>query len=246
MTTRPLPLIITILFLSFFLGGCNKHIPTWKKRALETLSPDQQYFCEVALSSEFGRKYHRVRKWAKDVNIYVEGMPSPRLERELLHILAELNDLIEPITLVRVDDKRFANIVLLFGSAEEYVNLERHARSKVKDNWGLVYVFPNLKGEIKRGSLFVDIHRARQEKAQRHLLREEFTQALGLLNDSWKYKESIFYQGWTTTTEYSDLDKMVIKMLYDKRIKPGMKFKKVLAILQAETPLGEDTEVVGE
>ena len=245
---RIIPLQLLYLFLlGTLLIACNRKIPNWKKKALGDLPPYQQYFCEIALSSEFGRKYHKVRKWTKDVTLYVEGQPSFRLESELLQILAELNELIDPIRLIRVKDKRAANIILLFGSADEYVSLERHARSRVKDNWGLVYVFPNLRGEIKRGSLFVDIYRAKQERAQRHLLREEFTQALGLLNDSWEYEESIFYQGWTTTTQYSDLDKTIIKMLYDKRIKPGMKFKKVLSILKEEDNFGKKTkEILGK
>ena len=49
---------------------------------------------------------------------------------------------------------------------------------------------------------------------KKHLLREELTQSLGFFNDSWLYPESIFYQGWTDVTEYSEMDKEIIKMLY--------------------------------
>jgi hypothetical protein len=38
---------------------------------------------------------------------------------------------------------------------------------------------------------------------------KELTQSLGLLNDSWKYPKSIFYQGWTTTTSFSKMGKEV-------------------------------------
>jgi hypothetical protein len=43
---------------------------------------------------------------------------------------------------------------------------------------------------------------------------KELTQSLGLLNESWKYPESIFYQGWTTTTSFSKIDKRLIDLLY--------------------------------
>lgn len=212
--------------------ACARYVPEWKKQVLSTLPADEKYFCEVALSSEFGRKYHRIRKWNKDISIFVTGLPSPYLEKELRIVISELNEIIPDIQLILVKDPRRANIKLLFGAAEDYVAIESHARARVKDNWGLVYVFPNWKGEIKKGSVYIDIFRAKDETAQRHLLREELTQALGLLNDSWAYQESIFYQGWTTTTHYSDLDKKIIRMLYDERIKPGMKFKKVVAVLR--------------
>jgi hypothetical protein len=53
-------------------------------------------------------------------------------------------------------------------------------------------------------------------EAQKSVLREELTQSLGLCNDSWEYPNSIFYQGWSTNTEYSDLDKEIIQMLYNE------------------------------
>jgi len=55
-----------------------------------------------------------------------------------------------------------------------------------------------------------------------HLIREELTQSLGLMNDSNKYEDSIFYQKWTDVTQYSDIDKAVIQLLYLKKIKTGM------------------------
>jgi hypothetical protein len=63
--------------------------------------------------------------------------------------------------------------------------------------------------------MYVDIIRAKEDDAQKHLLREELTQSLGLFNDSYKYDNSIFYQGWTTTTEYAPIDRELIDMLYN-------------------------------
>ena len=63
--------------------------------------------------------------------------------------------------------------------------------------------------------MYVDIYRANDQE-QKHLLREELTQSLGLFNDSYKYPESIFYQDWTTTTEYAQIDRELIDMLYNE------------------------------
>ena len=78
----------------------------------------------------------------------------------------------------------------------------------------------NVRGyfEIRttHSTMFVDLERTEDNiEFQKHILREELTQSLGLCNDSWKYEESIFYQGYSTVTEYSELDKKVIQMLYN-------------------------------
>ena len=63
--------------------------------------------------------------------------------------------------------------------------------------------------------MYVDTERCTSIDAQKHLLREELTQSLGLFNDSDKYPNSIFQQAWTETTEYSEIDIKMIHMLYN-------------------------------
>ena len=43
-----------------------------------------------------------------------------------------------------------------------------------------------------------------------------------MMNDSYKYEDSIFYQEWTDTESYAEIDKAVIRILYDPRVKLGM------------------------
>jgi hypothetical protein len=103
----------------------------------------------------------------------------------------------------------FQNLIILLisdGFANYCPNLDR---SLLTNNWGLFSV-----GSVK-GYMYVDINRA-NEVEQKHLLREELTQSLGLFNDSYKYPESIYYQGWTTTTEYAPIDIELIEMLYNE------------------------------
>ena len=69
------------------------------------------------------------------------------------------------------------------------------------------------------------------QQERSHLIREELTQSLGLMNDSDKYNDSIFYQNWTDVIEFSEIDKTVIKLLYLKTIKPDMSKEQVLKIL---------------
>ena len=51
-------------------------------------------------------------------------------------------------------------------------------------------------------------------KRQRHVIREEITQSLGLFNDTYDYPESIFYQGYSEQTSFASIDEEIIKLLY--------------------------------
>ncbi len=70
--------------------------------------------------------------------------------------------------------------------------------------------------------MYVDIFRANLIE-QRHLLREELTQSLGLARDSPEFPESIFQQSFSTkTTEYATIDRDLIRLLYHKEMKIGL------------------------
>ena len=69
--------------------------------------------------------------------------------------------------------------------------------------------------------MYVDTDRANAEE-ERHLLREELTQALGLARDSDLYANSIFQSRWTTTTEYAGIDEDVIRLLYHPQMQAGL------------------------
>ena len=78
--------------------------------------------------------------------------------------------------------------------------------------------------------MYVDIERA-DLPAQKHLLREELTQSLGLARDSSWYLESIFQSEWTTTNSYSDIDKELIRLLYHPRMRQGLDAERVDGVL---------------
>jgi hypothetical protein len=172
-----------------------------------------EYFDEIVMYSEFSDSRRKSPfRWTTDMNIYIEGEKPEYLISELYQILMELNDLIDPIQIRVVDQKQDANYNIFLGSKTEFA--DRYSsidKNKLERNWGYFEVCPNS------GVMYVDLERTSYNyEAQKHLLREELTQSLGLLNDSWKYPESIFYQGWTTTTEFSEMDMRLIDLIYNK------------------------------
>lgn len=172
----------------------------------------QDYFDEICRGSEFGGG-SSVSKWRSDVKIFVTGDKREYLMDELRSIVSELNEYVDPINIKIVNSRSDANYTILFGSAEEYVRIEPIAKDYVGGNWGLFVV--NGGNTINNGTMYVDIFRTESITAQKHLLREELTQSLGFKKDSYTHPESMFYQEWSETTEYSPIDIEIIKMLYN-------------------------------
>jgi hypothetical protein len=171
-----------------------------------------EYFDEIVMYSEFSdSRRHEPYRWSTDMKIFVDGEKPDYLIAELNQIVMELNDLIDPIQINIVYRKQDANYFIFFGSKVQFA--DRYSlidESKLERNWGYFEIYPG------GGVMYVDLDRTSGNLfAQKHLLREELTQSLGLLNDSWKYPESIFYQGWTTTTEFSEMDIKLIDLLYN-------------------------------
>lgn len=195
---------------------------------------DIGYFHEVVLGSELGNTNKRIRKWTRDVNIFVTGESVSYLNAELHNIVNELNELIDTIDITIVDSANDANFIIYFGDGATYAKFEPNAASYIEDNWGIFWVYWNKRNEIYKGSMLVDIAQTRKVSAsiaaQKHLLREELTQSLGMMNDSYQHKDSIFYQKFTYTTRYSALDEFIIKLLYNSTIKAGMNGAQVTEI----------------
>ena len=171
----------------------------------------QEYFEEICLKDESGNTFDEPFKWKQDIKIYVSGYQPEYMTDELENIVDELNGLIDPINLSFVTDKSKANMFVFLGSDGSFKsNYPMIDESDLEGSWGYFEIHP------KKAYLMVDmVSTSGDEEKQKSILREELTQSLGFCNDSWKYSNSVFYQGPSSVTEYSDLDKEIIQMLYN-------------------------------
>lgn len=187
-----------------FTSETNKVLPPHSSEAWS-------YYKEICLKDEYGNTNQRFR-WKRDVKIYVHGICDQYMLDELDRIVKDLNDIINPIQIKVVKNSREANTFIFLGSANGFKQAyPKIDASLLKHNWGYFEVYPSS-GSV----MFVDMIRTGDSKtAQKSILREELTQSLGLFNDSWKYPNSIFYQGGNDVTEYSNLDREIIDILYN-------------------------------
>ena len=190
----------------------------------EYTQAELDYFLEVVMNIEFGDTgMQRIHKWTGDLDIEVHGEPNPTDLAELDLIVAELNELQSAVTLSVVPEN--GNVQLYFSGAEAFRAVEPNYRN---GNSGFFWTYWRA-GAIVRANVFV--LKTQADVYRRHLLREELTQSMGLMNDSNVYEDSIFHARWTDTTAFSAIDRTIIGMLYREDIEVNMGAEEVLDVL---------------
>ena len=206
-----------IVTLSIALLACTD---VNQNKTTPDLTEGQSYFLEIALGSEYGNSAPVIKKWTSNIRIALNTSISPELQKELTKIITELNQLSRSISIAQVAEPQEANVLVFISDAQTYGNYEPNARPYFSENLGFFWVYWKENYAIYKASLYVE--ESLDTTCQKHVLREELTQLLGLMNDSYKYPNSIFYQGWSCTPFYTELDKEVIGYILNPNIKPGM------------------------
>ncbi len=213
---------LTLLILMTSLVACG---PGYYDDFLNEPSPYGKYseeavnyFFKIGLCPEFGTCTRPVvKKWESDVRIKVHGKYSNRDEEELDDIIHELSEL-TGLSIKRVT--KDANINIYYVPQSKFKKyIPQYNEDNPQD--GLFAVLPDANYVYYKATICIEDRLDQLRKL--HLLREELTQSLGLPNDSELYFNSVFQQNpQHKPTEYSNLDKEVIRLLYDRNIKPGM------------------------
>ncbi|HEY9668533.1 MAG TPA: DUF2927 domain-containing protein, partial [Coleofasciculaceae cyanobacterium] len=183
------------------------------------------YFLEVAMGTEYGGSNPTLKKWDEDIKIKVVGSPTPEDLKTLQTVINEINTLTGTVRL-QIDPNN-ANLELYFIPEPRFASYEPNYQPI---NYG--FFWNSWDKDIIYHSRILITTVGVTQKERSHLIREELTQSLGLMKDSDKYRESIFYQDWTDTTSYAAIDKAVIEMLYRPEIRPGMTKAQVLEVFR--------------
>jgi len=186
---------------------------------ISSISTDETflYFKEVALKAEFGSSDNGViKKWMVPIKLEIAGEATAQDLQTVEAVIQELKHLTQlPIQIVKPNT---GNMRIRFTPEE---NFKKFIPTYQAGNSGFFWFNWDETKQITGAEILISTTGVTQ-KERSHLIREELTQAFGLPADSDKYPDSIFYQAWTDITEYSSLDKKLIKMLYNPQVKPGM------------------------
>ncbi|MFC1593456.1 DUF2927 domain-containing protein [Candidatus Neomarinimicrobiota bacterium] len=185
-----------------------------------------EYFSEIALGAEFGDEVPVIKRWTDDIRIKISGEPTEEDIQTINNIVNDLNELIAGIKIKLVNNNE--NLVIAFSPESKFSEIDPNY---VPTNYGFFWaLWHDDNFVIYDASILISSADITQQERS-HLIREELTQSLGLMNDSNKYKDSIFYHEWTDVIEFSEIDRAVIKLLYLNKIKPGMSKEQVLKVL---------------
>jgi len=211
-----------ILAFTLLIIGCSDH-----KDARIYSQNEIEYFTEIALGAEFGNAVPVIKKWTDDIRIKINGAPTTDDLQTIDAIVNDLNEIISGIKAKVVSKNE--NITISFSPESDFASIDSNY---VPTNYGFFWaLWHDDNYVIYNASILISSAEITQLERS-HLIREELTQSLGLMNDSNKYEDSIFYQEWTGLDNYSDIDKAVIALLYNKKILPGMTKEDVLKIIR--------------
>ncbi len=213
--------VLFSLFI-FLINGC-KSLPVQKETVQ---NPLHNYFMEIALGSEFGCWQPKIRKWNQDIFIAVKGQPTLVDMQTLKQVMDELSALTK--LKIKFTEKEKTNIEIYFVPESEFKHIEW--RYKI-GNTGFFWTWWNpFTSNIYRARILISTTAITQQE-RNHVIYEELTQSLGLMNDSNHYADSIFYQPWSLVAGFSDIDKAIIQLLYHHTIRAGMNNIKVIKAL---------------
>jgi hypothetical protein len=217
-------LIIASILLTVL--ACSKtETPTPIDTNWEPTTIDGQFVFNTFKSAGLGGSRGKIQKWAKSEVYYwydTESTPTNTLIAITDSVFAQINQYTQSAKFIKTTDESKANIKLFSGRDTEF-----EAKYKL-----------SLKGELQvGGTAFMSISNAKDEIEKvviwvtsvfptldrRLISRHEIGHAIGLSHVP--TKRSIM---WDTIdleynpTEYTDVDKNYIKILYDSRTKAGM------------------------
>jgi hypothetical protein len=201
---------------------------TTTTRATRTYSEAElAYFQDIAGQAEYGDAGGLVHKWTKDLRIAVFGEPTERDRTALANVVDDLNGIIDGVELSLVETN--PNVQIYFVPETEFASI---LPEYVPVNMGFVYIWWDGAGAVTDAVILISTTGITPEE-RAHLIREELTQSLGLLNDSPQYEDSIFQVEWTSTNRFAPIDRALIEMLYRPELVPGMTIADALEALAA-------------
>ncbi|GGB98260.1 hypothetical protein GCM10011352_25450 [Marinobacterium zhoushanense] len=179
---------------------------------------------EVGLRAEHGPDPLILRKWRQPLRVYIEHRVAERSLHEQL-VDAHLTQLaqITGHSIQRVGSRADANVELLLLRQQDLLSAwqSRTEGERIPEGTLCLAKIWARGGEIRRALVAIPVDQASQHGKLVSCIVEELTQILGLPNDSEKVFPSVFNDR-STDQLLSGLDLVLLKLLYDARLQPGM------------------------
>jgi Protein of unknown function (DUF2927). len=229
--------VIVILIISMgLITAKNDHYGVFNFNVYEKYSNEEiNTFMESAFSpDDYGNRYDKVGKWNINVvRIRVVGSPTSEDLKTLNNAINDINTNVKDFQL-KIDDKNQLepDMEIYFVPHSEFTRYsvnpaEVDGFTEWKVSTSGIYG-GNSAGEIFKSRIFIGIDGLSQERRS-HVIVHELAHGLGLHHNH--NQNSVLCINGPDLTEFSDLDKTMIRILYRKDLQPFMSQNQVEIIL---------------
>jgi hypothetical protein len=170
------------------------------------------YFVKITQYSEHKTEKQPIKKFEKDVNIYIHKdytIDEVHL-KEVKKVIKELR-ILTGLKINFVNKKEKANYIIVFGGFESFKSYHKTATQLINFEPCRSWIGATLKSNMDYGSIDLTVvmfdfyNYLLDTDTYMDIIREEITQGFGLINDTYDYPESVFYQGPNFALNYTEL-----------------------------------------
>ncbi|BDD12122.1 hypothetical protein FUAX_45540 (plasmid) [Fulvitalea axinellae] len=181
------------------------------------------YFYETAFYQDYVGRQERLIKWKDHIFVNSLGDLWPGDSIIIQNTITSINALDLPIKLQLTEDSSLVNTPIYFGEQKELERILNLTSSRYFQGAGLLSKESDVINQTKIGisnnaTSYKTCSISDSATIRNSIILEELSNSLGIVGDSWRYKESIFFEGPYPNPVYSELDKEIIRFLYE----PGM------------------------
>ena len=197
-----------------------------------TLEQVVAYFAEVVLDTEYSSgegNVHVVQKWTQPICYIMHGNATQKDREKLEELFAQLNA-VEGFPGIEVASAPIAaNLTLNFYNREDFQTYFGRVVNYEDADGAVEYWYYNATNQIYNASIGyrTDI----DQYTRNSVLLEEVINGLGI-TDTKLREDSITYQGFSQTQELSDMDWLILQLLYHPDIKCGMNLEQCREVIE--------------
>lgn len=223
------PVFIVVLLA---IVSCNRDKTSIQEQDLLALKRKYDartinYFYETVFHEDFTReRSDKIWKWTSDPTIVIKGGPSAVDTTSVRGAIAEVNSLGLPLKCRLSSAPDSGSIQIFFGNVEEvasFLGFESLSEMGVDTSSDFGFAKPeSYNGRIIKARIGI-FFRGNDTTltSRKKVVLEEIVQGLGIIGDSYSYPSSLFFQNSNSQKQFTELDKEVLRLLYEPAILPG-------------------------
>lgn len=186
------------------------------------------YFNEVVLDAEYvdSGSPDLVQKWTEPILYYVGGEPTEE-DMAVLEGLCEWLNSVEGFPGIRQVKSYEANLDIYFSCTQEDM-VERLGEVFEWSDGGVTYWYDN--NEIYYAIIcYAD---DMDQHLRNSVIQEEIYNGLGPVQDTGVREDSLIYSGYSEPQEMTEIDELILKLLYHPDIRCGMSAEECEAVIR--------------